>query len=790
MSRPSQRPSVKSIAIPLLMELVVLRVLPSGASAGCEQPPSVHLLRALPPGLSHYRLAAAAAALTSPVLILALVVLTAIVLATVAYSVGYRRTSGRQPRLVRALAHRLRIGERGVLVAGGLPRDEPESTPKEELRESEQRIELALDAAQMGIWERDLVTDRLRWSPRVEVILGLAPGSFDGKATSFEQRIHPEDRERVAAQWQAVYADPECDHYTATYRILRAEGQVRWVQSHTRVARDGQKRAVALTGVLQDVTEQRETAERIEWLSRFTEENTSPVLRVTRDGTLLYANTGSRPFITAGRVTGVGEPVSAAWRNWVESAFQQGATQHFDERVEGHVYGLTVAPNLDADYASIQGSDVTDRVRAEEAARRYTQRLEVLRAIDKGLLAARSAVDISQAALSYLGKLWPLKFGTVALFRPETQQVLLVAAQSEVGGEWPTDIWLSAEGLSPLVGQLAEGRPLVVDDFWAIDSAPERIRALREGGIRAYLLAPLMVQGQMLGCLVLGASERSDFPDEATTIVSEVADQLPIALHNAQHSEQIERRAQELELRVAERTSELQRVNSEMEAFSYSVSHDLRAPLRAMDGFSRILLEDYAATLDPEAQRYLQLVRDSAQQMGQLIDALLMLSHLGRRQMERRRVAPAEVVALALEDLEGERDGRVVELQVHDLQPCNADPALLRQVYVNLLSNALKFTRYRDEARIDVGWGRLERDGQTVGAYWVRDNGAGFDMRYVDKLFGVFQRLHRAENFPGTGAGLAIVRRIVQRHGGAVWAEGQVDAGATFFFTIGADNDQ
>jgi signal transduction histidine kinase len=235
---------------------------------------------------------------------------------------------------------------------------------------------------------------------------------------------------------------------------------------------------------------------------------------------------------------------------------------------------------------------------------------------------------------------------------------------------------------------------------------------------------------------------------------------------------------------------ELETANKELEAFSYSVSHDLRAPLRAIDGFSRILLEDYAASLPAEARRYLGLVRSNTQQMGELVDDLLAFSRLSRQPLNKQTIAPARLAQQALADLRAEQAGRQIEIIIGDLPACEGDPALLKQVFVNLLSNALKFTRAREAAKIEVGFAPtptpppLAGEGQGEGAYFVRDNGVGFDMQYVGKLFGVFQRLHRAEDYDGTGVGLAIVQRIISRHGGRAWAEAEVNQGATFYFSL------
>ena len=248
----------------------------------------------------------------------------------------------------------------------------------------------------------------------------------------------------------------------------------------------------------------------------------------------------------------------------------------------------------------------------------------------------------------------------------------------------------------------------------------------------------------------------------------------------------------ELELRVAERTAQLETANKELESFSYSVSHDLRAPLRHIGGFSKMLVEEYRSALDPTAQRYLDRIQAGSQEMGLLIDELLNLARVGRRALTLQRTQLNTVVAEVIAMLRPECEGRQVEWNIAELPLVECDPVLVKQVFQNLLANALKFTRSRGRvgvlaktpaptrAVIEVSY--KEEDGQVV--FVVRDNGIGFDMKYVAKLFGVFQRLHRAEDFEGTGIGLATVQRIVQKHGGRVWAEGELEKGAAFHFTL------
>jgi signal transduction histidine kinase len=242
----------------------------------------------------------------------------------------------------------------------------------------------------------------------------------------------------------------------------------------------------------------------------------------------------------------------------------------------------------------------------------------------------------------------------------------------------------------------------------------------------------------------------------------------------------------ELEQRVRDRTVQLEAANKEMEAFSYSVSHDLRAPLRAIDGFSRVMLEDHAEKLNNDGKRYLNIIRSNTKNMGQLIDDLLALSRLGRHEIRVADIDMEELARTVSKEMKLAAPRRKIKFKIQKLPRACADHALIRQVFANLLSNAVKFTRSKEVASIEINCS----NGEHENVYCVKDNGAGFDMKYVDKLFGVFQRLHSSDEFEGTGVGLAIVQRIIHRHGGRVWAEGKVNKGASFYFTLPQERKQ
>ncbi len=326
---------------------------------------------------------------------------------------------------------------------------------------------------------------------------------------------------------------------------------------------------------------------------------------------------------------------------------------------------------------------------------------------------------------------------------------------------------------------LASAHPVIVEDL-RTETRFHGPPLLHDHGVVSGLSVAIPGRDQPWGVLGAHTMRQRRFSEDDVHFLQAVANVLAEAVRRHQAEEALRKLNEELEQRVTKRTAQLEAANKELEAFSYSVSHDLRGPLRLIDSVAQLVIEDYAPQLPAECQQQLQGLRTSTRRMGDLIDALLAFSRLSRQPLNKQPVAVASLVGECLEELRAEREGRQVEIRLGDLPDCQADPALLRQVWLNLLSNALKYTRKRAGVVIELG---CQQAGDER-VYFVRDNGVGFNMSQAHRLFRVFQRLHRAEEYAGTGVGLAIVQRIIHRHGGRVWAEAAVDQGATFYFTL------
>jgi PAS domain S-box-containing protein len=614
--------------------------------------------------------------------------------------------------------------------------------------ESEERFRGAFESAAVGI---SLVTPDgmlLRANETLGRMLGYTLKEL--QSTDFSALVHPDDKAESSRLIRSTVA-AERGTFDVELRLVRKDGGQVWARITSALLRDGEGRPTYFVTVVQDVTVRRQAEEELRksraLLQGVIDNDLVMVYALDRDGRFILANRKMEKLLSSGPGGLVGQtreavmPLAAAeqQRENDDEVIKTGRLVVFEEESDepdGKRFYLSVkSPLRDTDGQTVAVAgvsiDITARKRAETALRESEQRF---RSLFQGV-----PVGISVAGMD----------GSVLAANPAMEQITGFAFD-EFGA-----YALTAMFVDPHDGQ-------------------EFLRWLRaRGRVSDYETRLRRKDGRVFVALLTADKTELGGRPAILTTVRDVT-----ALKAAQN--EVLALNRELEQRVAVRTAQLEAANKELESFSYSVSHDLRAPLRAIGGFSRILMEEHAPHLNQEVQRCLTVVHDSAQRMDTLITDLLAFARSAKQSLVKQPVAPRELVDSVLEDLKPEIQERSVELTIGELPPCEADRTLLRQVWANLLSNALKFTRGRRPARIEVG--SESRDGGVV--YYIRDNGTGFDMQYYDKLFGVFQRLHRPDEFEGSGIGLAIVQRIVGRHGGRVWAEGELGKGAAFYFTL------
>lgn len=499
-----------------------------------------------------------------------------------------------------------------------------------------------------------------------------------------------------------------------------------------------------------------------------------PMAVVTADGTIVWANTAMRALAGAGRDGLAGRPLAdclgaPAHRCLAILAESCRTTAPLPfsltlaatgEPVQCRVQAALLARGPDRSTTTVWVRLVQD-TEASKNFRRLTQRIADLNREVLARQSAEQALRESEARLA-------------GIISSAMDAIITIDARHRI-----MDFNGAAERMFRCEAASAVGRS--IDGF-----IPARYRAGHAAHIEAF--GRTQVTKRQMGALGTIYGRRADgeeFPIEASIsqLETHAGKFYTVILRDITERTRAEEALTSVNAALTARTAALAEANQELESFSYSVSHDLRAPLRTIDAFGRILQEEHGAHLNAEGLRCLAIVRRAAAQAGELIDDLLALSRLGRQSMQIRPVDMAALAREAVEDLRALHEGRTVEVLLTDLPPCRGDRRLLKLLWTNLLSNASKYTTYRPVARIEIGWLPDGAGAETV-TYYVKDNGVGFDMRYAHKLFGVFQRLHRKEEFEGTGVGLAIVQRIVHRHGGRVWAEGKPDAGATFYASL------
>jgi PAS domain S-box-containing protein len=612
-------------------------------------------------------------------------------------------------------------------------------------------------------WLVQLVPERVLYvSPGFERIWQRTAQAIYNDPRLWVEAIHPDDKAPVHEAYERFLAAPEVEPFDVEYRIVRVDGSLRWIHDRARVVRNAEGVVDRVAGMAEDITPRRGAEDALrESEHRFRQLVQSlpmPVWTCAPNGVCTFLSDAfmeytGRPLaehLGAGWVKTIHPEdqarVALSWREAVAA----GLRYHTEFRIRRHdgVYrwfDAQAEPIRDEHGEIVKWfgatTDIHDSHELRESLREEQDRFNRIVTTVPGVIHSFRLRPDGTVSFPYASPMLREVYGVDPSDVVSDGSAVLRLTHPEDSRRMGERVRESARMLSPFHAELRACSPRGGEMWIEIRSQP--VREADGGVIWHGFLADV--------------TERKRVEAEIRSL-------------NAA-----------LEERVRQRTEELEAANRELEAFSYSVSHDLRAPLRAVDGYSGALVEDFGAILPDEARRYLGEVRAAAQRMGTLIDDLLAFSRLGRQTLALRHVDTAMLVRETLAELTGEASGRALELHVGALDDCVGDPSLLKQVWVNLLSNALKYTRGRAPAIVEVGCERVA--GEVV--YYVRDNGAGFDMRYAHKLFRVFQRLHRADEFEGTGVGLAIVKRIVDRHGGHVSVDAAVDAGATFRFTIG-----
>lgn len=618
---------------------------------------------------------------------------------------------------------------------------------EEALREKEARLRLALDAARMAAWDWDVPGGGFVWNDEHFRMLGYRPGEVQPGFQAWVDRIHPEDR---AANEAALRQSMERgEEYVAEFRTLWPDGAVRWIEARGRFGRDPAGRPVRNYGVMLDVTERK----RAEVALRESQERLALVIQAARLGTWERDLVGAAFVWSPACLALFGLPPDTRMtferfleavhpddRERVARAGRETVEQHKDYDVEMR----TVWPDGSLHWVASRGHahydesgrplrlsgvamDITARKRAEEALRQSEERYRTL----AGAIPELIWTCTPEGNCDYLNERWLeyagmpagqlLGYGWVERLHPDDRESTMAAWRQSVRTGVPFDVVF-------------------------------RLRR-SDGAYRWFKVRGTPLRDSA-GRILKWFGANNDIDDL--------------------------RRSEEA---LQQKGVLLEEANRELESFSYSVSHDLRAPLRQISGFSRILQEEFAPAFEPVVRHYFDRIEQGTRYMSELIDGLLGLSRISRQAMTFRPALLNSIVAEVIDGLQPECERRNVQWKIGALPSVPCDPSLIRVVFQNLLSNALKFTRSRNPAVIEVG--HTGEPGQAL--IYVRDNGVGFDMRYACKLFGVFRRLHRSEDFEGAGIGLATVQRIIQRHGGRIWAEAEVDKGATFYFTAATE---
>jgi PAS domain S-box-containing protein len=669
----------------------------------------------------------------------------------------------------------IRDGGGAVIGASAVARDISERKRAEQaLQDSEENLRLALDGARLGTWQWKLETDELEGSPLSFALFGL-PADTKFSFARFGATLHPEDRAHVGEAMRRCLAGEA--EYDVEYRTIWPNGTERWIAARGRVYRDAAGKNVDVRGILFDITDRRAAQEAL----RDSEErllamaNGIPQLAFigAPDGSIYWYNQRWYEFTgtTFEQIQGWGwqsvqhpdflPKVLAKWK----AAIAEGRPFEMEFPLRGadglfRAFLTRVMPLRDSAGRVVRwfgtNTDIEELKRTEERLAVQAEELSQSRqALETQKLMLQSILDSMAEGLIAVDEQ-----GKFLIWNPAAERIVGLS-----GANVPPEEWSAHYGAF---------LPDTVTPFPTDQTS--LVRAIRGevSSAEIFLRNPEREQGVWI------ESNGAPLRDKNGTLRGGVVAFRDITQNKAAELE-IRKLNESLEERIAQRTAQLETSNHELETFSYSVSHDLRAPLRHIASFTRILVGDFGPVMPVEAREHLRLIENAVSRMGLLIDALLNMAVLHRRSLriDYSELNPLvdEVIAM----LGPECQGREVEWRVAKLPAMDCDPVLMTQVFQNLIGNALKYSRGRAVAVIEID-SIQQPDKPPI--IFVRDNGAGFNMKYAEKLFGVFQRFHSKSEFEGTGVGLATVHRIIQKHGGMIWAEAEPDHGATFYFAL------
>ncbi len=634
-------------------------------------------------------------------------------------------------------------------------------------------------------WPVDYVSENI-------ALFGYTPAEFLSGTLPFAQIIYPDDLERVRKE-VSHYSQTGATEFEQEYRIVTKSGEVRWVNNQTFVRCNQNNEITHYQGIVIDITEHKIAEEEVKKQKELFQKIVDyiPLMIASFD------EKGKIQLVNHEIVRKLGWSLEE-WQaeNILEKCYPK--PEDFKKALDFMInkpigwkelktttkYGTvidTIWTNiLLPDGLSMGiGQDITESKRAEEEIRQTNEELRVINKIISTTASILDTKEMLDKVLIEALKIVGLEGGTVCTIEPDN--TLNLVTQRESSDETICELTQKKIKVGDcLCGNCAnENRPLILRDREAVLQYATR-EVLRGENINFHAAFPFVVKEKSVGVLCVFTRTDKKPAERSLKLLETLTAQVALAIENTKLYEEIKKHSLQLERLVSDRTAKLQYAIEELEAFSYSVSHDLRAPLRAIDGFSLALLEDYSDKLDKEGKHYLQRVRNAATEMALLIDDLLNLSRISRRELKRGNVDLSKIIISIKDKLIASEPGRIVKFTIEEDVRVEGDSNLLKIVMENLFSNAWKFTSKKKNAKIEFGI--LQKEGKTV--YYIKDNGVGFDMRYADKLFSPFQRLHRKEDYPGTGIGLATVKRIILKHGGNIWAESEIEKGTTFYFTI------